>query len=287
MKSSRLLALVLGAALAFLALASSPQAPPKSPPPSGVTPAQTEERIKQLEARADAAEKAAASAAMEKDYLARVQKQYESYYERAFNTMLGIVGIIALIIAVISWATARFSLDFFDRRVQAAVTKAQEDVTATINIELGKLRNENAAQTKELDTALTAKIAQVDQDLKDRSTYQFCFAQALAAGADERFDDARISFREALKLYKAFKPRQLFKTTTGALVIRNIFVSIEKQHPDAHQERAKEELTDPLYNHLHDELAGAALEIPWLALLINERMQNSPTPPAPPPPPKP
>ena len=281
MKSSHLPALALGAALVFLALASSAQAPRKTPPPSGLTPAQTEERIKKLESRADDADKAAASAAMEKDYITRVQKQYESYYEKAFTTTMTVFGSIGLIFTVISIVAATLSLKFFDHRVQTAVTKVQDDVTATMKGELEILRKENAAQIKELDTILAGRITQLEQDLRARSAFQFQAAQGLAAGADQRFDDARKNFRSALLIYKACKPRQLFPTDDGAHTVQNIFIAIRKEYPDAYEEKAREELKDPLYNDLDDELARAAIDPPWLAPLIKGRRQNSPTPPKP------
>ncbi len=286
MKSSHLPALVLGATLSCLALASSAQSPRKAPPPSGLTPGQTEERIKQLEARADAAEKAAVGAAMEKDYITRVQRQYESYYEKAFNTTMTVFGSIGLIIAVISIAAASLSLKFFDHRVQAAVAKVQDDVTATVKIELDNLRKENAAQIKELESALIAKITQLDKDLIARSHFLFLVSQGQIAGVAKRFVDAINSFRRALQVYKDCKPRQLFQISDGTRTVWNIFFGLKQEYPDSFDEKAKKELANPLYNDLDEELASAALEAPWLAPLIKERKPNPQTPPAPPPPPQ-
>src|SRR5262249_749618 len=56
-----------------------------------------EDRIKKLEERADAGEKAASAAAMEKDYIARTQKLYESYYQKTFNIQLGTLVIVGLL----------------------------------------------------------------------------------------------------------------------------------------------------------------------------------------------
>ena len=44
-------------------------------------------------------------------------------------------------------------------------------------------------------------------------------------------------------------------------------------------EKAQEELADPLYDHLEEELALAALQSPWLTPLINERKPAVPEPP--------
>jgi hypothetical protein len=85
-KTMRLLILALGAAVICLPPSFSAQAPQKSIPPPKPSQAQLEERVKELETRLNAAEQKAASAAMEKDYITRVQKQYEGYYERAFES---------------------------------------------------------------------------------------------------------------------------------------------------------------------------------------------------------
>jgi len=290
-KSAHLPAIALAAALALLALASSAQTPPKTPPPSGLTPAQTDERLKQLESRAEAAEKAAASAAMEKDYITRVQKQYESYYEKAFNTTMTVFGLISIIIAVISFFAGKFGLDFFDRRVHSAIdeasTKLRADITATIKTDLTNLRRENTSQTNELKNALTAQIAQTDQDLQVRSSFQFQAAQALAMAGAGRYAEAIESFRTALELYHSSKPQHLIATNYGVTTVNNIFTGLAKQYPGAFQEKAKEELANTLYDDLGGELASAALDIPWLPALIKERKQNLPKPPAPTPPQQP
>jgi hypothetical protein len=284
-KSSHLPALVLCAALAFLELASLAQGPPKTTPRSVLTTAQTEERIKQLESRAEAAEKAAASAAMEKDYITRVQKQYESYYEKAFNTAITIFGLISVIIAVIAIVAGKLSLNFFDRRVQTAIAEAsarlRTEITAAMNTELGKLRKENASQSEKLDTTLTAKITQLGQDLSDRSSFLFLLSQGLVMGTAQRFADANDSFRRALKLYQACKPRHVLSTEDGILTVRNLFVGLSKENPDTLLKRAEEELASPLYDDLDSELASAALQTSWLVPLVNERKRKPLTPPAP------
>jgi hypothetical protein len=72
--------LVLAALLAIFSPSLRSEQPQKG---SRVT---LEDRLKKLEERADAAEKAASLAVMEKDYLTRTQKQYESYYQKVLNT---------------------------------------------------------------------------------------------------------------------------------------------------------------------------------------------------------
>ena len=84
--------LFLAAVLAFF----SPALRSEQPQASRTTP---EDRLKKLEERADAAEKAASSAVMEKDYITRTQKQYESYYQEAFNAQMWTLGIMGLLLA--------------------------------------------------------------------------------------------------------------------------------------------------------------------------------------------
>ena len=75
--------LVLAAVLAFFSPAAL-----RSQQPQKASHATQEDRLKKLEERADAAEKAASAALMEKDYIARTQKQYEILLQKAFNTQM-------------------------------------------------------------------------------------------------------------------------------------------------------------------------------------------------------
>src|SRR5882762_8638460 len=190
--------------IVFLTPLSPALAQQKPAPPSPHPQTQLEDRVKELESRLNTAEQKAASAAMEKDYITRVQKQYETYYEKAFNTTMTIFGLISVIIAVIAIVTGKLSFDFFDRRAQTAIAEAstqlRTEITAAMNTELGKLRKENASQNK---------------DLNDRSNYLFLVSQGLIMGTAQRFAEANDSFRRALKLYKASKPRHLIPTHNG------------------------------------------------------------------------
>jgi len=284
-KSSHLSAFALAAALCILALASSAQTPPKTPSPSGLTPVQTEERIKQLESRTDAAEKAAASAALEKDYITRVQKQYESYYERVLNTQMWTLGIMGFVLTAVFGLAARFSLDIFDRRVQSAVAEASAqlrgEITTAMKSELELLRKENAAQIKELNDTLEKQIARADEDFTDRSNFQFQAAQALVMAGDGRTALAMRSFHTALEVYRLSKARHLIPAGYGVTTLNNIFIGLTKQFPGTYQEEAKKELENTFYDGLEDELANAAIDIPWLASLLRERRQKPPAPPSP------
>jgi len=244
-----------------------------------------EDRIKKLEERADAAEKAASAAAMEKDYIARTQKLYESYYQKTFNTQMWTLGIVGLLLTSVFGLVARFSLNMFEQRTKLATADAtaqmRNEYARILAKEVQKLWDSNAADTKKLKEALTTQIAVLEQDIKDRSDFEIQFLQGLGGGAEERHDNSVVIFRRALTAYKSSKPRNLIETRVGATTVRHIFESLRKKHGENFEEKAREELADPLYNGLEDELALTALQSPWLTPLINERSPAAPEPPAP------
>lgn len=270
--------LVLAAAFVFIGPVVRAQQPQKAAHPT------QEDRIKKLEDRADAAEKAAAGAAMEKDYILRTQKLYESYYARTLNTQLWTLGILALLLTGVFVLVARFSLNLFEQRTKLATTDAtaqlRNEYARILAKEVQKLWDSNAADSKKLKEALTAQTAELVQNVKDRSDFQIQFVQGLAAAAEERLDDAVVSFRQALAAYKGCKSRNLIETKIGAGSVRYIFESLRKKHGENYAEKAREELADSLYNDLGEELALAALQSAWLTPLIKERNPTLPDPPA-------
>jgi hypothetical protein len=279
MKALHQRVLVLAAALAFLSPALRAE---QSPKPSH---ASQEDRIKKLEDRADAAEQAASAAAMEKDYIARTQKLYESYYERTLSKELWTLAIVGLILTAVFGIVARFSLNLFEQRTKLATADATAQVrneyARILAREAQKLSESNVAEIKKLKDTLTTKSAELELMLKDRSDFQIRFVQGLVAGADERDGNSVVIFREALKTYKSSKPRNLFETEVGAATVRFVFGSLQKIHGETYVEEGRKELTDALYDGLEEELALAALHIPWLTPLINERSPAVPEPPAP------
>jgi hypothetical protein len=270
--------LILVAAIAFLSPNVRSEQPQKASRPT------QEERIKKLEERADAAEKAASSAAMEKDYITRTQKQYESYYQKVLNTQMWTLGIMGLILTGVFVLVARFSLKMIEEQTKTATAGAtvqmRNEYARALAKEVQKLWDSNAADVKKLKETLTAQFAELEQNLKDRSDLQMQFVQALAEGLDERRGDSLVTFRNALRTYKSGKPRKLIETKMGATTMRSIFESLRKTHGDNYVDKAREELADPLYNDLEEELALAALQNPWLTALINERNPAPPEPPA-------
>jgi hypothetical protein len=269
--------LVLAAALAFLSPALRAEQSQKS------SRATQEDRIKKLEERADAAEKAASAAAMEKDYIARAQKLYESYYEKTFSKELWTLAIVGLILTAVFGIVARFSLNLFEQRTKLATADATAQVrneyARILAKEAQKRSVSNAADTKKLRDALTMKTVELEQNLKDRSDFQIRFVQGLIAGTEERHGNTVVTFRQALRTYKSSKPRNLFETELGAATVKFVFEALQEKHGETYVEEGRVELADALYDGLEEELALAALHIPWLTPLINERSPATPEPP--------
>ncbi len=273
--------LILAAALTFLAPAVRSQQPQKSPRP----PAQ-DDRLKKLEDRLDAAEKSASASAMERDYIQRTQKLYESYYQKTFNLQMWTLALVGFLLIVIFSFVVRFSVNLFEQRTKLATTDAiaqmRNEHTRTLAREVQKLWDSNAADNKKLRESLAAKQTLLEQNLRHTSEFGLLFVQGLAAGAENRLDDSLAAFRQALLAYKAGKPQNLLDTKMGAATLSQIFESLRKAHTETFPDKAREELAAPLYNGLEQELALSTLQNPWLTPLINERV-----PPVPPPPPAP
>jgi hypothetical protein len=271
--------LVLVALLAFFSPALRAEQPQKASRPT------QEDRLKKLEERADAAEKAASSAAMEKDYITRTQKQYESYYPKVLNTQMWTLAIMGIILTGVFVLVARFSLKLIDEQTKTATAGAtvqmRNEYARALAKDVQKLWDSNAADVKKLKETLTAQFAELQQNLKDRSDFQMQFVQALSESLDERQADSLLAFRNALGTYKSGKPRNLIEAKVGATAARSIFDSLRRAHGENYLDKAREELADSLYNGLDEELALAALQSPWLTPLINERTPPLPEPPAP------
>jgi hypothetical protein len=269
----------LAAVLAFFSPSLRSQQPQKASRPT------QEDRLKKLEERADAAEKAASSAVMEKDYITRTQKQYESYYQKVLNTQIWTLALMGLILTGVFVLVARFSLKMIDEQAKIATAGAtvqmRNEYARALAKEVQKLWDSNAADVKKLKEALTAEFAELEQNLKDRSGFQMQFVQALAEDLDDRQGDSLLAFRNALRIYKSGKPRHLIEAKVGATTARSIYESLRRKHGENYVDKAREELADSLYNDLEEELALAALQSPWLTPLVNERSPALPESPAP------
>ena len=222
---------------------------------------------------------------MEKDYITRTQKQYESYYQRVLITQMCTLGIMGLILTGVFVLVARFSLKMIDEQTKTATAGAtvqmRNEYARALAKEVQKLGDSNAADVKRLKEALTARFAELELNLKTQSNFQSQFVQALAEALDDRQGESPLTFRNALRTYKSGKSRNLIEAKLGATAARSIFESLRRNHGENYVDKAREELADSLYNGLEEELALAALQSPWLTPLINERTPALPEPPAP------
>jgi len=278
-KTIRQRILVLMTALAFLSPAIRSEQPQK---PSKTA---QEDRVKKLEERADAADKAAASTATEMEYVARSQKFVESYYQKAFSTLMWTLGITGLVLTGVFVLVARFSLKMIEEQAKIATASAtvqmRNEYARAQAKEVQKLWDSNAADIKKLKEGLTAQITELLQDAQNKSDFQTQLVLGLVAAFDAPLGDSMGTFRKALTAYKSGKVRNLFETKAGATAVRYIFESLQKMYGESHAEKAREELANPLYDGLAEELAVAALQLPWLTPLINERTPTVQEPPAP------
>jgi hypothetical protein len=235
------------------------------------------ERVDELDSREKADAEKADRAAMQKDYIERIQTDTKAYYEKAFNSQIFIVTIMGLFLA----AVGKFGVDHV---VQSKLTEAladlREEFRKTIAEELQKLKDSNAAETNRLKEKVEATINELARDARVRSNYQFRFSQGLVAAVTERHSDAKTNFRAALMEYKPGRNQQVLRKASGVICIKNIFQMIDNEDHATRVEKAKAELADPLYNDLEEELALAALELDWIAPLVSER-KPTPQPPQP------
>jgi hypothetical protein len=273
-------------AIVLLAPLSPALAQQKPALPSPNSQAQLAEHVKELERRLNDAEEKAASATMEKDYITRVQKQYEAYYEKAFNTQVAIVATLTIFISLVLWIASRFGFQTFDRRIEAALRETSAQLRTEFNQQLrtglDTLRTENAHQVKqlednlkrriaELEDGLTERIGQQERDLKARSEYQFQFAQGLNFLTQELWDGAITHFRHGLIIYNEGKQRGVIEPYAARRIASNMFFAMQKRDPAKFEEQARKELSNHLYKDLDDALAFAATEVKELAPLLTER----------------
>jgi hypothetical protein len=188
-----------------------------------------------------------------------------------------LIGVFVLVV--------RFSLNLIDEQTKTATAQAtvqmRNEYARALAKEVQKLWDSNVGDIKKMKEALTAQIAELEQNVKEKSDFQVHFVQAFAAGVDEPDGDSVLTFRNALGAYKSGKPRNLIDAKVGATTVRYVFASLRKRHGEDYGGKAREELADPLYNGLDEELALAALHIPWLTPFINERSPTTPEPPEP------
>ena len=201
---------------------------------------------------------------MEKDYITRVQKQYETYYEKVLTTQTWTLAIFGFILTALFALAAKFSIDIFDSRTKTALDAGLARVEKNLS-------EQNAAQLKDLESALTKRIIGLEADLKTQSDFQFHYVRALAGYVAKQYAESRRLLRQALAIYKSGKPKQLIEKRYGGQAALNIFLAYWDEDDANFVENAKKELADKFYDDLEEELALAAVRFTELAPLIAER----------------
>src|SRR5260370_14531060 len=156
---------------------------------------------------------------MEKDYIPRVQKQYETYYKEVLSTQTWTLAIFGFILTAVFALAAKFSMNIFDIRTKsaldAALAQLEKKFGEQLQKELETLRQQNSTQLKTLEDGLTKRITEQEQGLKMRSDYQLQFAQGLSFHLSLAWNGAIKHYRLALTNHKKGKPRGIFETLDG------------------------------------------------------------------------
>jgi flagellar motor protein MotB len=232
----------------------------------------TPERLDALEARAKDLEDKIDRAALKNDYIQQTQKQYETYYEKAFSTQIQILTILGIILSVLLFLAGRIGLKIFDRQIQLELKSATDSLRLEfenkLSEQLRSLAEKNTTQVKELEEGLKSSIAVVQEDLQLRSDFLFQFFMGASAYVDKDYDGALIRLRRALRLYKQGRQRSAVPLWGGETTTRFIFYSIKNQGPEFAQ-LAQKELENDVYKDLGEELTEAAKRIPELSPLLS------------------
>jgi hypothetical protein len=247
-------------------VAASPTAAQKPAPLQPTEQQKLKKRVDTLESQLKEAQAKADRAAMEKDYIERTQKEAKDYYEKAFETQVKFLEWVIILIAAVPIVVGLFGYSTIDRIIEHTVSKATTDVERKFDEKLAAvlktLKDSNAGQTKQLQS-----------DFKVLSDYQFNYGRGLAAFAADEYKESIPLLREAVRVYKSGRERGVIEKKEGIRTINNLFVVIAREDTANATQNGTQELQNPLYDDLEDELAYVALEIDWLSPLVKERKQ--------------
>jgi hypothetical protein len=221
--------------------------------------------VDDLKKRLDDDEQASAKAALEKDYLERTQKEYESYYEKVLATQTHFLWGLGIIITVVLTVAARFSFRIFQAQVDTSLDKTsaqlRTEYTNQLTQELKQLKHSNEAQVRRLES-----------DIKHRTDFVMSASEGLTFAAHGQYHTALGCFRTALQKYKRHK--NILPEAKPVSILDNIFVTVRRQDPANFVGNAEKELKEPLYDDLENELAHLALDQPEIATLIKGRNEK-------------
>lgn len=201
------------------------------------------------------------------DYILRIQKQYENYYEKAFDTQVLFISLLGAILTVVLWLASRFGYRLFDAQIEtklkATSSELRSDFERTLRAELTALEAKNS----EL-------VGQAIADLRTRSAFEFQFSQGLTFLASDSYQAASGHFARALRAYRKGRERRLFPPRRGAKAAADFFMCLQRLDPAKFAEVAAKELAGALFDGMEIELALAALDVAELGPLVRDRARR-------------
>ena len=269
MKPTLLLTLIL--TLILRAATRTPAATPRpkqKAPPSPSAQAQLEERVEKLEGELSDQKQKLTTAELENGYIERVETDTKAYYEKAFNSQIIILSILALVVGIVG----KFGVDHV---VEAKLTQAQtalrEEFMSSLADRFGELKEAYTAGAEQTKATLAGQIAELAEDLQLRVGYETTFARALAIGAAGQLSDALDGFRNSLQIYDRCNSRlrSILKAPVAS-AISNILHAIERLNPQNREEALIKELQDKRYDNLENELDSVARQTERFALAIRK-----------------
>jgi hypothetical protein len=272
--------------LALVAITTTtPTKPQQQKPAAQPTQAQLQQQIDELKQHLADAELKAKSAELDKDYTTRIQKQYEAYYEKAFNTQVAIIGIITLLITIVLWATARFGLNVFERLTQSAIreatsqlrsefatatTQLRTDTALALGTEVESLKKANAANMQALTEELTIQMNTLDKQVEARTSYFVAINAAFAMAEPHPTEASIVMSQTAIATYKAGKAHLI--PQMGSTAIRQMLAFIRLHRPQDFADAVRNELRSnyELFKGLDAEITEALLEHQALLPVLQE-----------------
>jgi len=241
------------------------------------------ERVDALEVQLKDAQAKADRAAIEKDYIERVQKQYESYYEKVLSAQTTSLTILGITLTAVFTFGGLYSLKVFDDRTKNAIAAAVTELEAKLNEKTQaaaeKLRKENAGRSKQLEDDLEQRINKMVAKLEHHTTIALCQSQVITLTEAKRYTDARSYCRYALEIIA--KNPETFTTQLAQGFILQLFYGIKLAAPQNFIEEAEKELAADLYKKFENELNAAAIEISDLVPILKKRKDALPSLPKP------
>lgn len=248
--------------LPFLASASYGQ----NPSAGSGSQKEQHDQISQLESRVKALEDREQQAVgfHDTDYILKLEKLYESYYEKAFQAQKDTVWAVGLIFTFILAVAGFFSFKVFERKVDFAVADATRQLRTEFD---NRIRQE----LLDLDRGSQDKLTQALQcqkesndvlilEVKRRISYDLQFSQGLTFYIGKQYKASKLHYARAIDRYLENKGG-LIPSRDCAIALSNLFRAVYRINgdDDGFVKAAKEELTQERYKNLREELAQAAV----------------------------